>query len=205
MASLSSNAPIVNPLIGQAIFEKLTKANNALWRAQILTMVKGACLEGYLTGAAKAPTLTVKETQADKEVDDPNPTYTEWAAIDQQVLGLLLTSMTRDIMSQVVSCPTTAESWSVIEAMYSSVTKACSIKTRIALATTTKGNLSTAESIGKMRSLANEMAHSGKPLDNDELISYIIAGLDEEYNPVVTALIGRIELVWGSLCSTSQF
>ena len=56
----SSSAPIVNPLIGQMVAEKLTKTNHAIWKMQVLTTVRGARLEGYLTGKIKAPALTKK-------------------------------------------------------------------------------------------------------------------------------------------------
>jgi hypothetical protein len=37
------------------------------------------------------------------------------------------------------------------------------------------------------------MANSGKPIDGDELISYIITGLDYDYNPVITSLVARAD------------
>ena len=42
-----------------------------------------------------------------------------------------------------------------------------------------------------MRSLADELAAAGKPLGDDELISYITAGLDMDYQPLVSALDAR--------------
>jgi hypothetical protein len=48
----------------------------------------------------------------------------------------------------------------------------------MALATTQKGSFTTAEYIAKMKSLADEMASTGKKLDDEELTSYILAGLD---------------------------
>ena len=46
------------------------------------------------------------------------------------------------------------------------------------------------------RSLADELAAAGKPLQDDsELISYILAGLDMEYQPLVSALDTRTQPV----------
>jgi hypothetical protein len=50
------------------------------------------------------------------------------------------------------------------------------------------------EYIRKMKSLADEMA-SAKKVDDEELVSYILAGLDEEYNPVVSAILAHVEPV----------
>jgi hypothetical protein len=40
--------------------------------------------------------------------------------------------------------------------------------------------ISISEYVEKMRALADDMASSGKPLDDEDLASYILAGLDEE-------------------------
>ena len=80
--------------------------------------------------------------------------------------------------------------------MFSSITRARAINTRIALATTKKGDLSITEYISKMRTLGDEMANTGKPLDDNELVSYILTGIDsDDYNPVITSLIIRVEPV----------
>jgi hypothetical protein len=46
-----------------------------------------------------------------------------------------------------------------------------------------------------MRAFADDMASSGKPLDDEDLVSYILVGLDEEYNSVVTTLVARSDTV----------
>nr|XP_020192454.1 keratin, type I cytoskeletal 9-like [Aegilops tauschii subsp. strangulata] len=44
-----------------------------------------------------------------------------------------------------------------------------------------------------MRSLSDELAAAGKPIGEPELISFIIAGLDMEYQPIVSTLDVRTE------------
>jgi hypothetical protein len=44
-----------------------------------------------------------------------------------------------------------------------------------------------------MKALGDEMAASGRPLDEEELVEYIITGLDDEYTPLVSALCVRKE------------
>ena len=51
------------------------------------------------------------------------------------------------------------------------------------------------EYVGKMRSLADEMMFSGKPLDDEELISYILAGLEYDYNPIMSAIVSRTDAI----------
>jgi hypothetical protein len=52
----------------------------------------------------------------------------------------------------------------------------------MALATTQKGNLSISEYLAKMKSFVDDMASAGKALEEEELVSYILTGLDFDYN-----------------------
>jgi hypothetical protein len=46
-----------------------------------------------------------------------------------------------------------------------------------------------------MKSLADDMASAGKKLDDEELCSYILAGLDYEYNSFVSSIAVRVESI----------
>jgi len=77
--------------------------------------------------------------------------------------------------------------------MFTAQTRARSMNVRLALSTTRKGTLSIAEYFAKIKSLCDEMAASGKPLDDEEIVAYIFNGLDQEYNPVVTSMVTKRE------------
>ena len=83
----------------------------------------------------------------------------------------------------------------MIQEMFGSMTRARTINTRLSLTTLQKGDMNITTFVGKVRPLANELAIIGKPIDDDDLISYIIAGLDEEYVPVISSIVGRPDQV----------
>jgi hypothetical protein len=58
-----------------------------------------------------------------------------------------------------------------------------------------KGNNSIAEYVGKARTLDDKMTLADKKIDDEELISYILAGLDYEYNPFVPSLVTRPDVI----------
>jgi hypothetical protein len=62
----------------------------------------------------------------------------------------------------------------------------------LALGNTCKGDVSVVEYFGKMKALGDEMKVAGRPLDDEELVEYIITGPDEEYTPLVSALCARV-------------
>lgn len=92
-------------------------------------------------------------------------------------------------MTQVAVLDTAA----AVEAMFASQSRARVINTRMALATAHKGSSTAAEYFTKMKGLADEMASAGKKLDDEDLVSYILASLDIEYNPLVSAIAARVE------------
>lgn len=49
------------------------------------------------------------------------------------------------------------------------------------------------EYCNKMKILADEMEAAGKPLGEEELTSYILMGLDMEYNQLVYVVLARVE------------
>jgi hypothetical protein len=156
--------------------------------------IRAAELEGFLIGAEKAPPMTLL-TKHDKgnDVHQHNPAYSQWVTRDQAVLGYLLSSLTRETLVTVATSTRVAEAWSELSKLYSSQTCARTVNTCIALATTKKLQLFVADYYNKMRSLTDDMAFSGTPLCDDELVSYILAGLDEDYNPVYSTVTSRVE------------
>lgn len=116
-----------------------------------------------------------------------------WVAKDQTVLNYLLSNLGRQILAQVSTKVTTATTWAAIEEIAASQSHAWLISTRMAVATTSNGMSSISEYFTKMKGLAYDMASMRRRLEDDELISYILTSLDLEFEPVVSAVTGRVE------------
>jgi hypothetical protein len=87
-----------NTLYANAITKKLTRANHVTWRAQILVVLRGACLDGHVTGATTVPPLEIDGRVNNKPEKLPIPEYDEWYIMDQQVLGFLLASLSKEVL-----------------------------------------------------------------------------------------------------------
>jgi hypothetical protein len=185
MASSSTT----NPLLGHVVTEKLSKNNHLLWKEHVLPVVRGERLEGYLIGVAKMLDEFIITTDGDKEVKTPNLAHENWVVVGQQILSFLLSSVTRDVLQQVSTCKTAA-AWNTIERSFGSLTRMRAVNTRLALATTQKGNMSMTEYMNKLCALGDEMVSAGKPLYDEDMVSYILVGLDIEFNLVVSGCSG---------------
>jgi hypothetical protein len=189
MATYSSTMTTINLM---PIGEKLSRGNHVLWKAQVLAVLRGAQLASFLDGTNKAPAEKImiksqKESNEDTQ-EVPNPAFALWKAQEQHVFSYLLTSIFRDVLIQIAALPSATEVWKHIQTSFVSQSRARVINTRMALAMTQKGSSTMAEYISKMKILADEMASAGKKLDDEELTSYILAGLDSEYNSIMSSI-----------------
>ena len=78
------------------------------------------------------------------------------------------------------------------------------INMRMALATAQKGSSTVAEFFSKMKELTDDMAVVGKKLEDEEIASYILVGLDIDFNPIVSSMASRIEPLTLSELYTQQ-
>jgi hypothetical protein len=144
------------PMTAQPVSEKLMKLNHPTWRAQVLAVIRGARLEGFLTGKTEAPAVEIVSKDNDgKTIKTLNPAHESWLAQDQQVLNFLLSSLSKEIISSAASKSTAALAWKEIEGMFSSQTRARVVNTRMTLANTKKGNTSTADVFQKFHEFQN--------------------------------------------------
>ena len=195
--SASAAAPLAFGLL-PVVSEKLTRGNYNMWHATVSSALKGARLGGYILSTAEPPPALLDATSgttADgKKIDpQPNPAYEKWVAEDQIVLSYLFSSLTKEIFGQVATASTAKELWAAIQELHASQSRARIMSTHMALATATKGASSVAEFFVKMKGLADDMASAGRKLEDEELVTFIITGLGEEFESIVSAVASRVE------------
>jgi hypothetical protein len=150
---------------------------------------------GFLDGSIAEPAKEVTSTDKDgKEVKTPNPEYARWIAQDQAVLSYLVGNMAREVLTQVVGLTSTAAVWKAVTDMLSSQSKSLVVYLRTQLNQTRRENFSSwSLYFDRIKALADEMTMAGKHQDDDDIASYILAGLDDEYNGFVAAITALIK------------
>jgi hypothetical protein len=157
--SISSSTPS----LGQPISEKLTRENFILWKAQIVPIMRGAQLFGFLDGTTVEPMRT-------------DASHGAWVTQDQQVLGFINASLSREVLGHDAICTTAAAVYKEINNMFTSQSRARTIQLWARLTTTRKGDQSAATYYNKMKGFTDEMAMAGTPLEDEDFISYVLAG-----------------------------
>jgi hypothetical protein len=111
----------------------------------------------------------------------------------QTVLGYLFSSLTHETLMHVSRSTSPAQAWCMLVNLYASQSHVHTINTWIALMTTKKLHLLVIDYYSKMCQYVDDLATTGAPLRDDELVTYILVGLDEDYNMVFTTVVTRID------------
>jgi hypothetical protein len=165
-----------------------------LWQTQVLPEIYGAQLFSYLDGSQVAPEKEMKTRDKDgAEMTVPNPDYARWVSHDQTVLGFLVRNMAKEVLTQMVGLRTSTAVWKAVMEMFSSQSQAQVVQLRTKLNQCRKEDKIGQVYLDEIKSLSDEMAAAGKPLDNLDVISYILAGLDDEYDGFVAAITALIK------------
>ena len=153
--------------------------------------IRAAQLEGYLDGTTVAPAKTLELVKEDKtKVVTSNPDYEKWIKEDQ-LLAHINNSLSREVLGQVTTMTNSAAVWATLENMFAAQSQARVTNLRMQLVNCKKGSQSAAAYFSKIKAIGDELAAACRPLPDEELVSFILAGLDFDYNPLVSSVVGR--------------
>ena len=103
--------------------------------------------------------------------------------------------MSEEILCDVVATTTSMEAWDTLQRMFSSSTRARTIQIHVELAMSKKHDLSVAHYFHKIKGMATELATAGSALWDDDMIAYLLAGLGPDYDPFVTLMTTKSEVL----------
>ena len=157
----SSFGASFQPNLNGQVTEKLSRTNYVLWRTQIIPQLRGAGVFGYVDGTQPEPAKLLVTTKDNKETSTPNPLHPIWVREDQQVLGYLLSNLTKEVLLTVTTVTTAGALWTTLAGMFSSQSASRINNIRTSLINAQKGNLSVASYFAAMRGYADELAAAG--------------------------------------------
>ena len=113
-----SSSGASQPSLNGRVTEKLNRTNYVLWRTQVTPHLRGAGVFGYVDGTSPEPArLHVTKDKDGKETSAPNPLHPLWVREDQQVLGFLLSNLSKEVLVTVTMANAL---WTTLAGMYSS-------------------------------------------------------------------------------------
>ncbi|KAK6158699.1 hypothetical protein DH2020_006013 [Rehmannia glutinosa] len=185
-----SQIQVIQPQ-NQVVTVKLNDSNYLLWKMQVLTVVKGCGLLGYLTGAISAPTQFIVNTETNET--KINPEFESFTKQDQLLASWMLSSLSESVLILVVGLDSSADIWRCLETNFSSQSKARMMQYKLQLQTLKKGTLSMREYLGKAKAACDALASAGQKLSEEDQLLHILSGLPSEYNPVIVTITSAID------------
>jgi hypothetical protein len=102
--------------------------------------------------------------------------------------------VTKEVLGQIATEPSAVRAWCAILGMFASQSRAWIIHLRSKMSGTRKGeSTSCVAYYANMKGFTDKMVAAGERLDDEQVITYILAGLDFEYNPFVEAFTAKTE------------
>ena len=162
----------------------------------IVPYLEGQSPFGYVTGDTVCPPQFLPSSSTtDASTETPNPKFFTWYQRDKLILSLLLSTLTESVLTHVVGLKTSQEVWLTLERMFATQSQARIMQSRFQLATLKKGASSISDYFQKAQTLAHTLAAIDTPLKGSELVSYILVDLGSDYDPLITSITTRIDLV----------
>ncbi|KAI4302198.1 hypothetical protein MLD38_037976 [Melastoma candidum] len=106
-------------------------------------------------------------------------------------MSLLFSSLSPEILSQVVCCPTSHEVWETLRNRYESPSTTRVINLRTQMQHLKKEGRTMQVYLNTLKSLANQLAAVGETVRHRDYVWYMLEGLPAEYDAVVTTIYSR--------------
>jgi len=166
---------------------KLTPTNFLMWKRQVHALFDGYDLAGYLDGSVTAPATTI--TTAD--VESANPAHKYWKRQDKLNYAALLGAISASVQPILSKATTSAEIWSTLHETYANPSRGHIKVIREQLRNWKKGTKTIDEFFQGLTTRFDELAFLESPLLHEDQLDRILAGLPEDYRPVIEQIQGR--------------
>lgn len=101
---------------------KLSATNYLLWKSQFIPLLDCQNYLDFVDGSLLKPIATLEGSSI------MSLKFLEWKAIDQCILSLLLSSLSKEAMAAAIGLPTSRDVWLALEHAFSHGFKTCEIR-----------------------------------------------------------------------------
>jgi len=182
-SSSSSTLSYTLPNYSQFPSLKLDEGNYMMWESLVVPILKSHDLLGIVDGSEPCPSQFTKD---DEGKDIPNPDYAVWTKKDQFLLSWINISLSETILPTVYGLQTSQQVWTNLAHQFASESKARVSQLKRQLQSLTQGSKSCAAYLRSAKAIADQLAAIQKPVSDEDLISFIISGLNPTFNTFVT-------------------
>lgn len=152
------------------------------WVTQLAPILKSHDMMGIVDGTDPCPPKTLPDDQGR---DAPNPAYSVWVKKDQFLLSWINANLSESVLSTVYGLHSSRQVWTALSKRFASQSKARVSNLQRQLQTLHHGSQTCIEFLQRAKLLADQLAAIGKPIQDEELITFILNGLNPSFNAFV--------------------
>jgi transposase InsO family protein len=183
----SNTAASTFPNITTFVSVKLDGPNYLMWLNQFLPVLRSNDLLGIVDGSEPCPNQFLPDDQG-KDTTTVNPAFVIWTKKDQSLLSWINATLTEKVLATVYGVNTSRQAWVSLATKFASQSPCRVAQLKRQLQHLHQGSKSCSEYLQSAKECADQLAISGKPVDDEDLISYVISGLNASYGPFVISL-----------------
>ena len=172
---------------------KLDRDNYSLWRSTIINALETFDLESFILNPSPPLETRILTTSDGITTTETNPEFILWRKRDRFVLLWLKSTLSEQPLSLVVRATSSHMAWTAIGKTFQAQTRARRMAMKSQLQSLTKGSLSMLEYIERKRSISDSLAENLHPISDEDLVGYILNGLDPSYGPFTTTFMMKSE------------
>lgn len=101
------------------------------WRGLLEPFLRGHDLNGFIDGTNTPPSPQVSTSPNGTVTVSINPDTVWWLRLDQLILSMLMSSISDDMLPQVISCKTAQELWMTLDWIFTSESQARTLNLRL--------------------------------------------------------------------------
>ena len=169
--------PTTPHLTGFHLPIKLTRENFLLWKTQLLPLLNCYDLAHILT--QEPPISTQLDSQGKISV---NPTYQAWWRQDQQVLTLIVSSLSESVLPCVIGKVTARDAWEALLKNCSSTNPSRIMHLHNRLHHGLRGDKTIEDYVQEIRRTCDELAAAGHPVQETVTTYALLRGLGPTYS-----------------------
>ena len=176
---MAASTPLPYSTLVHMLTIKLTPLNYLLWRNQVETLLRSQNLFGFVDGSSTPENSPDQDAAAQEKAA---ASLAAWNAQDQQLLSLLLSSLSEEAMTEVLGCTTTQTVWNVLEVAYVHHSKAREIQMKDALQSLRRQDRTVVDFAKQFKGYCDQLTAIGCPVTNVDQVHWFLRGLGSAFS-----------------------
>jgi hypothetical protein len=175
------------PNVTTFVYVKLEGPNYHTWLTQFQPVLRSNELMGIVDGSEPCPPQFLPDDEG-KDTTTVNPDFSLWTKKDQCILSWINATLSEKVLSTVYGLNTSRQVWVYLASKFASQSRSRVAHLKRHLQHLHQGSQSCSDYLQSAKLWADQLAIVGKPVDDEDLISYVINGLNASYGPFITSL-----------------